>query len=130
MSRFIRITGLAACLLAVLLANGGHWAALQSIAWGRMIVEYSRDNSLAEAIAMTFDGEHPCKMCHKVREGRRQEEQGPPLLKWEKQPEFLLDARRTAVPLPPTVAKDVVAFVLNLRPDFLTAPPKPPPRAV
>lgn len=130
MNRCLRVSGLAACLLAVLLTNGGHWAVLQSVAWARMIVEYSRDYSLAEAIEMTFDGEHPCQMCHKIREGRQQEEQKPPLLKWEKQPEFLLEARRITVPLPPSAGDDAVPVVLQLASSFAPTPPKPPPRAV
>jgi hypothetical protein len=128
MNRFVRVAGLAACLLAVLLANGGHWAVLQSIAWTRMIVDYSRDNSLSEAVEMTFDGEHPCKMCHKIREGRQQEENDRPVLKWEKLPEFPLEAHRVAVPRPPTGGDDPIAFALTLRSDFLPTPPTPPPR--
>ena len=35
-----------------------------------MLVSYSRDNSIAEAIEMTFGGDHPCPMCIKIKEAQ------------------------------------------------------------
>lgn len=35
-----------------------------------MLVSYSRDNSIADAIEMTFDGENPCPMCIKIKEAQ------------------------------------------------------------
>ncbi len=32
-----------------------------------MLVDYSRDNPLAVAVDMTFDGEHPCPMCTAIK---------------------------------------------------------------
>jgi len=128
MNRWLRVTGFSACFLAVLLASGGHWAVLQSVAWARMIVVYARDHPLAEAIARTFDGQHPCKMCRQIQAGRQAEEQAPPLVKWDKHPEFLLDARRVAVPQPGLTEDATMVFVPCLYSDFLPTPPKPPPR--
>jgi hypothetical protein len=121
-----------ACLIAVLLANGGHWAVLQSIAWSRMLVEYARENSVVEAVQMTFDGEHPCEMCHRIEAGRQQEDkQGVPLLKWERLPEYLAGCGSVAVPLPPCIrAKDAAWPPADLVCDFVPTPPKPPPRLV
>jgi hypothetical protein len=129
MNRLFRVTGFTACFLAVLLASGGHWAVVQSVAWARMIVVYSRDNSLAEAIAMTFSGRHPCKMCRQIQKARQAEEQAPPLVNWGRQPEFLLAGHRVAVPRPGITDAPLVMFVLDPYSDFLPAPPKPPPRA-
>ena len=39
--------------LAMLL--GGHWLLLQSVAWVGMIIDYSQNATLSEAISMTFD---------------------------------------------------------------------------
>lgn len=61
----------AALILAFSL--GLHWAALQLVAWTGMIVTYARDASVAEALSKTFDGEHPCKLCLAIKEGRAQE---------------------------------------------------------
>jgi hypothetical protein len=54
-------------MLAMLV--GGHWGMLQMVAWTGMLIDYSRDNSFATAVAMTFDGEHPCAICHEVDRG-------------------------------------------------------------
>ena len=57
--------------LAVVL--GAHWLLLQSVAWVGMVVSYSQSAPLTEAISMTFDGEHPCKLCIAVKEGKKAE---------------------------------------------------------
>ena len=35
-----------------------------------MIVNYSKRGTLCEAIAQTFDGAHPCSLCHIVNRGK------------------------------------------------------------
>jgi hypothetical protein len=60
-------------LLAALMVCGGHWATLQSIAWTNMLVSYSQKESLGEAIAKTFNGAHPCSLCHAVNVGKKTE---------------------------------------------------------
>jgi hypothetical protein len=35
-----------------------------------MILDYSKRGSLCEAIAQTFDGAHPCSLCHLVNTGK------------------------------------------------------------
>ena len=61
--------------LLLVLTLGLHWAMLQSVAWVGMIVTYSRDASLTEAINKTFDGQHPCKMCKVIKQARAEEKQ-------------------------------------------------------
>lgn len=55
------IAGLLLAALAV--THGVHLPLWQAVAWSSMLVSYSRDRSLGDAVAMTFDGEHPCPMC-------------------------------------------------------------------
>ncbi|MGA3179172.1 MAG: hypothetical protein ABSF38_02385 [Verrucomicrobiota bacterium] len=50
-----------------------HWTVLQSAAWVGMMVDYSRQGSLQEAVAKTFDGKHPCPLCLLVRAGKSSE---------------------------------------------------------
>jgi hypothetical protein len=57
-------------------AIGLHWYALQSIAWTTMVVKYARNCPLQEAFAKTFDGEHPCSLCHAVQNGKKSEQKG------------------------------------------------------
>ena len=69
----VRITGRLLTIAALCFAVGLHWLALQSIAWTTMVVEYSKKVSLTEAVAQTFDGEHPCGLCHAVQKGKNSE---------------------------------------------------------
>lgn len=71
---------LAAVLAAFALVaeSGGHWVLLQSIAWVGMLASYARDRSLAEAVSDTFDGQHPCELCHAVADGQKNERRPDP----------------------------------------------------
>jgi hypothetical protein len=132
MNRWFRIAGYAACHVAILAMLGGHWLVLQSVAWTRMIVAYSAESSLGSAVAKTFDGKHPCKMCLQIREGRQQEEQQQKkasLIKTEKLPDLMLQARESPLPMAPNRAEDAVPVVPRLHSDFVESPPTPPPRA-
>jgi hypothetical protein len=61
--------------LVLILSLGLHWAFLQSAAWVGMIVSYSREVSLIEAVSKTFDGEHPCCLCKMIQKSRAEEKQ-------------------------------------------------------
>ena len=64
-------------LVALLQICGGHWLALQSLAWTEMLVAYSHDAQLAEAVAKTFDGQHPCALCQTIEQGKKSERHAP-----------------------------------------------------
>jgi hypothetical protein len=54
-------------MIAILCVSIGlHWITLQSLAWGVMIVRYSQNCPLSEAVAKTFDGKHPCELCKHI----------------------------------------------------------------
>lgn len=129
MRRMFRITGIAACFLALFLASGGHWMVLQGVAWTRMLVAFTQTDSLGKAIEKTFDGDHPCPMCLKIREGRANEQKPAPVLKWERLPEFVARCQPVQAPPAPVVVVAVSSFVPCLHTDFRSSPPKPPPRA-
>ena len=57
-----------------MLTLGFHWAFLQSVAWVGMMVNFSSEGSVKEAIVKTFDGQHPCKLCKIVRDGKKSED--------------------------------------------------------
>lgn len=94
--------------LPLMFAVGGHWAVLQTVAWAGMVVSYSQDNSLGDAISMTFDGAHPCKMCKIVKEGRADEQQQPATLKAEFKIDFFLEIRTVSNLLPPVLERERV----------------------
>jgi hypothetical protein len=62
-------------LLALALASsiGLHWAFFQTLAWAQMVISYSQDATLSEALVKTFDGKHPCKLCKNIDESKRSE---------------------------------------------------------
>ena len=64
-------------LVALLQICGGHWLALQSLAWTEMLVKYSQEAQLAEAVAKTFDGQHPCALCVSIEQGKKSERHAP-----------------------------------------------------
>jgi hypothetical protein len=53
--------------------TGGQWALLQSAAWAGMLVSRVRTEHLPQAIATTFDGDHPCPLCKAVSSARKSE---------------------------------------------------------
>ena len=132
MNKALKMAGSVACLVAVLAMCGGHWLALQSVAWGRMIADFSQQDSIGTAIAKTLSGKHPCAMCLQIRKGVHEEEQREEKLPWtktEKMPEVLWQLRCVTVPAAPTVALCERPFVPALHTDFIDSPPSPPPRA-
>jgi hypothetical protein len=52
---------------------GGHWAVLQTAAWAGMLADYGRSYGVEKAVAMTFDGDHPCKLCCKIEAAKKRE---------------------------------------------------------
>jgi hypothetical protein len=60
-------------LFAAIQILGGHWMALQSVAWLTMVIDYSKQTTLGVALEKTFDGAHPCSLCNTVSKGRSEE---------------------------------------------------------
>ena len=109
--------------LTVLL--GAHWLLLQSVAWVGMIITYSQTSTLSEAISMTFDGEHPCRMCIAVKEGKKAESKQLQL-----KPELKFDflCMEAASFLPPLLPVTLLTPGSMLACPRSEAPPGPPPR--
>ena len=123
--------GHALCLLAVITASGGHWFALQSIAWANMVLAYSKEGSFKDAIIRTFDGQHPCKMCVAIRDGRQQEDQQHKQTQglWtEKMPDLILETRISPLPLAFSDWEKALPLVPRWHSDFIGSPLTPPPR--
>lgn len=111
---------------SLILAIGGHWAILQSVAWVGMVVKYSESFPLQEALVKTFDGKHPCKICKVVKDGKKSE-QKQSLLKVETKLDFWL-VRRPVLLYPPT-AFSVFTSEVAIAQIRTESPPAPPPRA-
>jgi hypothetical protein len=61
-------------VVLVILSIGTPWAWLQSAAWVNMLVKYSRQTGLRQGFSMTFDGNHPCRLCQAVKQGQAQDQ--------------------------------------------------------
>ena len=111
--------------------SGGHWLALQSYAWACMTVEFSRQATLGAAIAKTFSGKHPCRLCLKVQQGMNHERQQTNKMPWtetQRLPEAIWQLRCLTAPPAPTAALPDERFALPFWSDFTESPPTPPPR--
>jgi len=115
-------------LVALIVSIGGHWALLQSVAWAGMLVSYSQQAGLAQAVKMTFDGQHPCRLCRAIEESRAEEQQEIPPATVTLNNDLKLDLPPSAIllhhPPHPHVAAQAV-----LQPSSRNALPElPPPR--
>jgi hypothetical protein len=109
----------------LILATGGHWVLLQSVAWVSMTVQFSQVEPISSALKKTFDGQHPCSLCKVVDEGLRKETHQK-LQKPEIKLDLFCDRRAVSVECPlPGLATRFSAFHLT---DYQPVPPEPPPR--
>lgn len=79
-------------VVALCLSLGMHWALLQSLAWTGMLISWSQEVSLVEAVKNTFDGGHPCPLCKAVETGSKETPKSAPFKA------FKLDAVLAGVP--------------------------------
>jgi len=115
-------------LLGLLLVSmGGHLVLVQTVAWSRMLVDYSSGSSFKEAVAKTFDGEHPCAMCKVVKKTKSEEEKKAPLLKAEMKMDITL-APEVTVPAPKFIEIEPVATAWSGHDSevYLALPMQPP----
>lgn len=49
---------------------GGPYSVVQLYAWANMLVTYSQETSISEAVFDTFSGEKPCHLCEKISEAK------------------------------------------------------------
>lgn len=107
------------------LSIGLQWACLQSAAWVGMVVSYSQQASLNEALVMTFDGKHPCKLCKAVENGQKSQTKQDTRPTTQK-----FDLALTEVEHMYFVheSKKVESFVVIVHAGHDIRPPTPPPR--
>jgi hypothetical protein len=116
---------LVVCSLVV--AIGGHWALLQSIAWIGMFAKFSQTCSLAEAWVKTFDGNHPCKLCIVVQEGKKSQQKQEPVPVQTKLDFFILNDKPFE-PGPGFRLSGKIAIRSQFAHERFEQPPTPPPR--
>lgn len=121
MNRFSRIT----TVLMLASSIGLHWVVLQSVAWMGMLVTYSAESNFSDAVVKTFDGEHPCRLCVSVDQGKKSEKQQQ-VLKGFQKIDFALFEKETLMCSPDSLVLLVPDWLFL---EHLTdTPPTPPPR--
>jgi hypothetical protein len=65
-----------------------------------MLISFSRDGSLVEAVAKTFDGEHPCPLCKAVDKGQKQDQEKSVQVPMKKLDAVLLQDLQVVAPAP------------------------------
>jgi len=77
--KFVSILGLGCMAVAMFFLAGGHWGAMQTVAWAGMLWNYTQtDGSLLSGVKKTFDGEHPCTMCQSIKVAKEKQRSVPP----------------------------------------------------
>lgn len=71
--RVVHRIGKTLVIAALIATVGAHWVLLQSVAWTTMLASNLRSDDLASAIGKTFDGQHPCRLCKQIAEGKKAE---------------------------------------------------------
>jgi hypothetical protein len=61
-------------VFALVSTISAHWALLQTVAWTTMLANNLQSSSLPNAVAMTFDGQHPCPICHAIAAAKKSEQ--------------------------------------------------------
>jgi hypothetical protein len=113
-------------VLALTCSIGLHWAFFQSLAWTSMLADNLRRDSLAQAVAHTFDGRHPCPICKAIAAGKKSENKSESALHF-KTLEFPPTPKDFALTVPARFGLPVCA---DLAAESLSeSPPTPPPRA-
>jgi len=122
-----RYAGRFLTVIALCCAIGLHWIALQSFAWTTMLIENSKHAPLRAAISQTFDGAHPCSLCHAVSKGKTSEKK-PDLQSPAPKIDMICASLtiRLAPPFAPFEYPTSDSFSSERRP----SPPVPPPRVV
>jgi hypothetical protein len=122
------ISRLAKMLTAIALAAsiGLHLAFLQSAAWIGMMITYSQQAPLHEALVKTFDGKHPCSLCKKIGGERKAQHKSDRQFEFKKLE--LISVGQVFLPTPPCFFQKPISGN-EKAPELCESPPVPPPRA-
>ena len=92
-----------------------------------MLAENLRISSFRVAVASTFDGKHPCRLCKQIADGKKSERKAELTLRLKKL-EFLTAMPCFTFTAPNTFSLSVAA--IRIPNPIGLAPPTPPPRDV
>ena len=99
--------------IVLILLMQGPAMMVQEVAWAKMLVSYTRERGLKRGVIETFDGDHPCKLCKKAAEIRKQEQPEDPAEKQTPPAQRLRFAWAEMIAgdplkMPPAMSRDIV----------------------
>jgi hypothetical protein len=108
----------------------GHLNFSQGLAWMSMLIARGATMSVDQAVATTFDGQHPCGMCTMVKAERANDDQVPARAnKVDKKPVFTVNQLVLPVTVPIGVCVHPESGDLALV-GIAISPETPPPQAL
>jgi hypothetical protein len=116
-------------LIALALASsiGLHWAFLQVVAWTGMVISYSQDGTVTEAVVKTFDGKHPCCLCKQIDAGKKSERKTTVSITLKK---LELISNSSLISVKAAADFNIVAASFGPPLQLSYQPPTPPPRGL
>ncbi len=115
-------------VVCALYVSGAHWCALQTFAWTGMLVSRAQTSTVTEAVATTFDGDHPCALCQAVEEAQKREKENDSALLVEALAKMSY-LRPAALDVPaPTSEAVIFRERVTLVCPRVDTPPSPPPK--
>ena len=114
-------------ILVLIVISGGHWPALQGVAWITMLVSNFRTCSISDAMSHTFDGRHPCPLCKAIASAKKTEKTSQ-LVVPATRLEFVLSPARFS--LDEEFCCDRSAPACSFAAELTPQPPTPPPRSI
>lgn len=103
---------------------------LQGIAWTRMVHEYGKHDTFANALHKTFSGQHRCSLCKKIAEAKSREQKTTISLQTDKSLKASLCSQWFELDF--LFGSKIIYFqtiTLNYR-SIIQEPPEPYPQAV
>lgn len=61
-------------VFTLILTLSAHWALLQTVAWTTMLASNLQSCNVHDAMAKTFDGNHPCSLCKAIAAAKKSEQ--------------------------------------------------------
>ncbi|HTV39434.1 MAG TPA: hypothetical protein VMF08_02575 [Candidatus Sulfotelmatobacter sp.] len=111
-------------MFALVATISAHWALLQTVAWTTMLANNLQSRSLHDAVAMTFDGQHPCPLCKAIAAAKKSEQRNQ--IGFDKQKlEFPpIQGSLVLTAPPPVVIPSPNTFSVSVPQKPLTPPPR------
>ena len=111
--------------VALVSSIGLHWAFFQSVAWVGMVITYSQEGSLTQALVKTFDGKHPCSLCNHIAQAKQSQKKSDRHFEAKKL-EFVCAGKISFLAHPTHFQLQSAGN--SSAPEFSETPPVPPPR--